>query len=1288
MKKLYLLGALVLALTVAVFAKTTRTTIYEWPSGSIDIMESVDDANWTKKTTNVAFTHNGTAFRVFNNAGADCDSWLVSPSFEVTAGNQYEVSFEYNGTSTTEFTWNLYFSAETPLSDADAVKALTPVAIPTTNTSSPYTAFKHTFTAEADGKMYIAINNYGHFKGGVLMKDFNIDEIVTEEETEQPLEPEGPHDCAGVSTPYAASPATSSSQMTAGWTILNNNEDNRQWEAVSEASFPSKFGAKLTYTSSNGLDHDDYLYSPAVHLDRNKEYVVSYWLKAGSGNYKEKLAVYMSESKEPDDVKASHCVNDYGEFLMTTATKESFTFTPEKTGDYYLVFYAYSEKDKMNIFVGDVLISENIFAPAAVTSLTATPGEYRALTCALSWVLPTTDLFGATLPADKPITEVRVYRDDEEAPIANLGGDVTTFEDSESTNLTSGYHTYYVSVVADGVEGAKASVATSYVGPIAPFDLPKEFTFLTDEDFNMWDTHNGNMANSDLKWTYDSSNKVARFAFSGNKQADHYFITPPLKIEEAGYYRASWGAFTTEKTSVPTVEMFLINDLDFSAAEMSEIGDKWFVPYGTTSTTPTPTAVKDFRVTTPGTYYVATRITYDGSSTYANCFFRNFKIEKSQFVPATVTELTAEADENGANEIKLAWVNPEKDFAGLDMTADQYMVEIYLNDSETPAMTITDGSNEVSVTVAEAGIYTVTVKTVSTDGENTTAPVAPSVTTGWVGSRFVTLPYETEFKKDDTSLNIWNFIDANYSTYSTNYTFYHNTSLECLTLQRGSGVTYNDYVMSPKMHLTPGYYKLTLTHKGGSTTVSSSYTDYIWNPIIGLSTPVEEDSHTTPELVITLPTDVLDGTTFSVKEYAAIVHVETEGDYQVAYGISQYATQSPYESYMPQLHSFKFEETEAYPANVSDLTAAIDEDENTTVHLSWTNPTQVYGTEIELDAIESVVIERDGEVVGTVTDGLVAGEEAFFTDTEVPAGVHTYTVYCAINGKGHGVEDDYATVESPWVGNGLTAPVLHDKVFPGWTTHDANGDDQGSGIYGWNYVYNQKYQISGSNNTHDDYLISAPLNFEENVVYKVRFNHKPSGNGASKDYQVAVKAGTDADHTTFSTISNIEIKNEQDKWTYVDHVFYVMVGEDEAQEEQPAPAAVRARVEGADDVEELTFDDYKAMAVKIPAAGANRFALHVTDGDGLELRTFEFTEAAKKEIQTGLEAVEAGKVTFDGNGLCFSGVADVKVFNVAGACVADQTAHNGFSFEGFAAGYYIVKVTADGETTTLKVAVK
>ena len=125
MKKLYLLGTLLLALTIAVFAKTTRTTIYEWPSGSIDIMESVDDANWTKKTTNVAFTHNGTAFRVFNNAGADCDSWLVSPSFEVTAGNQYEVSFEYNGTSTTEFTWNLYFSAETPLSDADAVKALT-----------------------------------------------------------------------------------------------------------------------------------------------------------------------------------------------------------------------------------------------------------------------------------------------------------------------------------------------------------------------------------------------------------------------------------------------------------------------------------------------------------------------------------------------------------------------------------------------------------------------------------------------------------------------------------------------------------------------------------------------------------------------------------------------------------------------------------------------------------------------------------------------------------------------------------------------------------------------------------------------------------------------------------------------------------------------------------------------------------------------------------------------------------------------------------------------------------
>ena len=1285
MKKLYLLGTLLLALTIAVFAKTTRTNLYESPTGEISLSESVDDEKWTKKTTRVAFTSNSSNnIRVWQTSEqTDVDSWLVSPALNVTAGNEYEISFTYYGNANTKFTMDLYFTSVTPLEGEVTGEA---VSVPKCNATSSSTAetFTQKFTAAATGKMYFAFHLYDSYNGGLMINKIKIDELVTEEETEQPLEPEGPHDCAGVSTPYATSPATSSSQLTAGWTILNNNEDNKQWEAASESSFPSQFGAKISYHSTNG--HDDYLYSPAVHLDRNKEYVVSYWVKTGGTSYKEKLAVYMSESKEPDEVKASHCVKDYGEFVMGTLSKELFTFTPEKTGDYYLVFYAYSDANKYSISVCDVLISENIFAPGAVTSLTAIPGEHRALTCALSWSLPTTDMFGSTLPDDKPITEVRVYRDDEEAPIANLGGDATTFEDSESTHLTSGYHTYYVSVVADGAEGAKASVATGYVGPIAPFDLPKEFTFLSDEDFNMWNTHNGDMANADLEWTYDSYYKLACFNLSG-KQADHYLISPPVKIEEAGYYRASWGACTADKTNIPTVEMYLIDDLSFSADDLAKIGEKWLLPYGNKSTNPIPTTVRDFRVTTPGTYYVATRVSFDGSS-YANCFFHNLKIEKSKFVPATVTELTAEADENGANEIKLAWVNPEKDFAGLDMTADQYKVEIYLNDSETPAMTITDGSNEVSVPVAEAGIYTVTVKTVSTDGEDTTAPVAPSVTTGWVGSHFVTLPYETEFKKDDTSLNIWNFIDANYSTYSTNHTFYHNTSLECLTLQRGSGVTYNDYAMSPKMHLTPGYYKLTLTHKGGYNPFSSSYTSYTWNPVIGLSVPVEEDSHTAPELVITLPADVLDGSILTAKEYAAIVHVETEGDYQVAYGISQYATQSPYESYMPQLHSFKFEETEAYPANVSDLTAAIDEDENTTVHLSWTNPTTVYGTEIELNAIESVVIERDGEVVGTVTDGLVAGEEAFFTDTEVPAGVHTYTVYCAINGKGHGVEDDYATVESPWVGNGLAAPVLHDKVFPGWTTHDANGDDQGSGMYGWNYVYNQKYQISGSNNTHDDYLISAPLNFEENVVYKVRFNHRPSTNGASKDYQVAVKAGVDADHTTFSTISNIEIKNEQDKWTYVDHVFYVMVGEDEAEEEQPAPAAVRARVEGADDAEELTFDDYKAMAVKIPAAGANRFALHVTDGDGLELRTFEFTEAAKKEIQTGLEAVEAGKVTFDGNGLCFSGVADVKVFNVAGACVADQTAHNGFSFEGFAAGYYIVKVTADGETTTLKVAVK
>lgn len=120
----------------------------------------------------------------------------------------------------------------------------------------------------------------------------------------------------------------------------------------------------------------------------------------------------------------------------------------------------------------------------------------------------------------------------------------------------------------------------------------------------------------------------------------------------------------------------------------------------------------------------------------------------------------------------------------------------------------------------------------------------------------------------------------------------------------------------------------------------------------------------------------------------------------------------------------------------------------------------------------------------------------------------------------------------------------------------------------------------------------------------------------------------------------------------------------------------------------LTKEALYAQAIKV-SEGSNRIALHATTVGGARIKAFHYILAADKDgVVTGLDAVEAAGVAFDGDALCFAGEADVKVFNVAGACVANETAHDGFSFEGFAPGYYIVKVTVDGETTTLKVAVK
>lgn len=1271
MKKSLLLGAVALATAWWAWAESTVTTtpVYTWPSAPEAPKNVVDDEAWTYKLVNgtvIWSLQSGTDYKTMGNSYTLAESWLVSPAFTTEAGKDYQITFEYKGTSASNYNLQVAFTTETPLNDVEAALAAPAQDVPL-NASTTYLPGSVTFTADTDGKHYFAFH-VSELNTVLVMRNINITEISTTE-TEQPEQPEEPgdHDCSGLAVPYY-SPAACATGAAEGWTVINANNDNKAWTQNSNSSSPSGNGydMKISYSAKN-VPEDDYLIAPAVHMQAGKEYRVVYNWKCGSTNYPENLSVYLSESLEPEAIKASQIVKQHLSVKTTTYTKESVKITPEHTGDYHVAFYCHSDGDQMGMYVADLMVAENSFAPGSVSYLTVTPDANRELSCRVGWILPTVDCFGDAMPSDKPITEVRVYRDGAAEPTAVLEGEATEFTDDASYGLTSGKHTYAVSVVAGGIEGPKTvSALSSYVGPVAPASIPANFQFSDADDFGMWTTLHGEGAESSATWTYDSSQKSAKFVCSSNKATDDWLITPAIAVTEAGYYRVTFPAFSTGSYAT-NYEIYLTESTDVLNAELTPITLTWSLPQAYTSTNPTPESLFDFYVEQPGTYYIAVRnhkegVQYNSSAHH----FRGARITASAFVPGVVTDLQATPASDGSNNIHVSWSNPVKDFAGRDMSADQYKVALYLNDSAEAALTITDGSTEAVVPVAEAGVYTVTAKVLSTDGNDTCAPESPSVSTAWVGSRKLDMPYQTNFQPNDGTRLIWTPVNGNDD--ATAFYYYSTSSTGYFKID--GAYEYNDYLLSPEFELAPGFYQVAITHRGGSSTQTLK-------PILGLARAGSFDATDAASLLASQQlalskgsyTDVNDSWTFKVTE---------AGTYQIIYGLNEVYGSKVYNN--PELRAFSITTTSAYPADVTDLKAEISADDESAVVLSWTNPSKVFNTDIDLDAIEAMVIERDGQQVAVVTEGLVPGQEATFTDVEVPAGVHTYRVFATVDGLGH--EGDYPTVTTAWVGGALTAPVDCVSDFPGWTTDDANGDGtpgNTDGLKQW-YFKNTYYVIYGFNNNHDDYLISAPLNIEEGIVYKLTYSCAPTMDGLDKDLSVAVKMGTGDDHKEFATIGSIEMSRYVDRYTYVDYDVYVCVAKPEDQ--LPANSKQRVGEEGSDDAN--LYD----QATKVDA-GANRVALHFTQPGSFRVKEFHMAEAGRFDVQTGVSDILVAGMLFDGKTLSFEGTADVAVYDLAGVCVAKAAAVTGaYTLPALQPGYYMIALNNGSAKTILKVALR
>lgn len=1320
MKKLY---SILAALLVVISATALVTLPYELSTITDALKGTVDDDAWTYScpSNNQSWAKFGSgttaSYRIWcTNPDATQDTWLVSPAFATKAGEKFKITFKFQlHSDDTEFSnVDVHFTTKSPLEDAEAAAASTKGFEWTDlkgSTPGLTTTKEYTFEAKADaeGKAYIAFHAYGTFYRGIYMRGCKIESLGVEQggggDDPDPVDPVDPgeHECAGVQVPYSSSIAVSSSSFDEGWTNIDANGDggDKQWKPYSDTSkkLPGVDGsvlcARYNYSSSN--DADDYLVSPAIHFDAGKEYKILYWWRT-DGSDKEDVTIYASTGNTPDEIKAGIVVHDFAAYSNNSYHQIIDDFKPEKTGDYHITFYIHSPKFRYNVFVTNFQVVENVFAPAPVSALTATPAPERELKCTLAWTLPTTDVFGAPLTAEQTVEKIEIYRDGAETPVATLGGDATTWDDTEATGLTSGRHTYKVTVTVAGVSQEAKVGPTGYVGPLVPAPVPCTFPIGTKDEFEMWTKEKGeNSTIADMyNWYFDesSSGNSARYTAAMNTTEDDWFFTPPVAVTEPGYYRA-------------TIEYHIANangaklqgavGREAKSTAMTVVCDA--LPLYYESYSDRHTADFDFYASEAGTYYLGLHCAYANRASANNYYIYKLDVTTSKAIPAPVAGLKAEPDgENLAANV--SFFVSENSFAGNPMAPGDYKVEIYRGDELVKTLrypefnvgTAEASLNTVNVDVPAAGAYTFTVKTVALDG--TTAPTHPSVTVSWVGPRQVSLPYSIDFYNDsnDPSMPTWQFIDANQdgNTWENkNYSGYQVTPGAIVASgDEETLYAYEDYIVSPYFACEPGYYKATYKVRGGNKPYYGDPEPVYYR--IGVIKYGSFDGKNTEFVAVEQREQST--TTLTDKEFG--FSIPEAGNYQFVFAADVPNAYVQSYNYLG-FRGLSVESNPIVPGIATEVTVTPAPDGVLEATVSWLNPTDTNHADVTLnegDIVKAVII-RDGEEVGTVTDGLTPGATSQWVDnTLTQSGRHKYAVEVyTIAGKS---KTAATVVESEWIGSGLSVPYLAGSdEFTDWTI--VNVDNDYKYVESWDgeqervdLTWQKSYRgltLSISSKNANDWAISPLVKLEPDCIYKLTtkcyWDYYSDGT-----YTLHIYAGAGDDYTAYGKIYDAVIPaDSKGTSTMTEAVAYVstVTAEEAAMLLAEGDATEGTEGEGTEGGETAAAGSLENPVKILP--GNLHMGIYSAGSGSIVVNHFDVE--LQEKIDTGVEGVTADNGTcYAGGEIRFAGVADVKVYSLAGALVKSETAEGSVSLDDLEAGVYIVAVKTATASVTIKIA--
>lgn len=281
-------------------------------------------------------------------------------------------------------------------------------------------------------------------------------------------------------------------------------------------------------------------------------------------------------------------------------------------------------------------------------------------TIKVTWTAPTAGVNGGFFNADL-ISYTLVRLPEGKVVAENLTS--TSFTDEIDLKSGQSLIRYLITPVADGLGGKAVETQGVVIG--APYQIPVDFSFNTQEEYNIFTVIDNNETvtlDSGL-WQYSPSGEAAGYV-GGTKDGDDWLITPSFRLKANTQYIISHDVLCYSDNWPEEYDVYLGTSptIEGMTTQIVKPTTIWWDEYRTNTVTVT--------VPADGVYYLGFHATSEAGSAFF--LLDNIKIRESYnlLAPAEVKSFNVEAGENGAKKASITFTTPFNNVKGEELDDD------------------------------------------------------------------------------------------------------------------------------------------------------------------------------------------------------------------------------------------------------------------------------------------------------------------------------------------------------------------------------------------------------------------------------------------------------------------------------------------------------------------------------------------------------------------------------------------------------------------------------------------